>query len=303
MKKEEGKLHTKYPILLIHGMGFREYRHINYWGRIPAMLKKHGAVIYYGLQDCNGSVESNALQIQQEIDRIFETDKPEKLNIIAHSKGGLEARYIISTLGYADKIASLTTLSTPHHGSLTVDALMHFPDGLIRFGCKVFDLGYRITGDKTPDTYKAICTFRTAYMKEFNRANPDKEGILYRSYSFVMSSAFSDLWLWLTHLVVKHYEGMNDGLLAPRATHWTGYQGIYRGVSGAGISHCDEVDMYRRNFKRRNQKSKNQEKMSSKETVIVEGPNGEKIETSLHNIDDIRKLYFRIVKELKDRGL
>lgn len=40
-----------------------------------------------------------------------------KVNIIAHSMGGLDARYMISALGGANRVASLTTISTPHTGS------------------------------------------------------------------------------------------------------------------------------------------------------------------------------------------
>ena len=53
-----------------------------------------------------------------------------KVNIIAHSMGGLDARYLAATLGYAPKIASITTLSTPHGGSNIADVGLGLaPDG------------------------------------------------------------------------------------------------------------------------------------------------------------------------------
>lgn len=45
------KCETKFPILLVHGIGFRDNQLLNYWGRIPEALKKEGATIYYGGQD------------------------------------------------------------------------------------------------------------------------------------------------------------------------------------------------------------------------------------------------------------
>ena len=54
---------TKYPIVLIHGAGFRDLKWPVYWGRIPAALEREGAQIYYGLQDCWASIETNAEQI------------------------------------------------------------------------------------------------------------------------------------------------------------------------------------------------------------------------------------------------
>lgn len=44
---------TKYPLLLVHGVFFRDFRFLNYWGRIPEELKKYGATIFYGSR--NGS--------------------------------------------------------------------------------------------------------------------------------------------------------------------------------------------------------------------------------------------------------
>lgn len=35
MSKSKSICKTKYPIILIHGIGNRDYRHLNYWGSIP----------------------------------------------------------------------------------------------------------------------------------------------------------------------------------------------------------------------------------------------------------------------------
>ncbi|MBY6921890.1 triacylglycerol lipase, partial [Clostridium botulinum] len=42
---------TKYPIVLVHGVGFRDLKYINYWGRIPKELIRNGATVYYGNQE------------------------------------------------------------------------------------------------------------------------------------------------------------------------------------------------------------------------------------------------------------
>lgn len=236
----------QYPILLLHGMGFRDDHYIGYWGRIPKVLEKAGYKVCYGRQDSSASIEMNARQVAAELDELLKSMNAEKVNIIAHSKGGMEARYLATTLGYGDRIASITTLSTPHHGSRTVDHLMRFPDGLIRTGCKFVDLWFKILGDKNPDTYRAISSFRTENARKFNEENPDCPGIYYQSYAFAMGHAWSDLFLWFPSLVVRHYEGENDGLLAPDSVKWGEFKGILRSNTNRGISHCDEVDMRRR---------------------------------------------------------
>lgn len=270
----QNSINLKYPILMIHGMGFRDYKLLNYWGRIPRRLKQLGCTIYYGHQDSNASIEVNAEMLVHRIHDIMEKSGAEKLNVIAHSKGGLDIRYAISTLGIGDKIASVTTLSTPHNGSLTVDTLLKVPDILIGFGCKCTDIWMRILGDKKPDTYSAIQSFRTDQAEKFNRENPDMEGIYYQSYAFVMKHAFSDIFLFWTYLVVYLFEGENDGLLAPRATKWTNFKGVYRGNSRRGISHCDEVDMRRHRLTRK----------------------------SGNDVSDIVEFYAGIVRELAELG-
>lgn len=236
----------KYPILLIHGMGFRDNHKIGYWGRIPKTLKENGYNVILSGQDSNGSIESNAKQIAEKFDDILLKYNTEKVNIIAHSKGGLEARYIATTLGFENKIASITTLSTPHNGSNTVDFFMKTPPFIIKLGCKIADIWFKILGDKTPDTYSAICSFRTSEANLFNIQNPDSEKIYYQSYGFTMKNFSSDLFMWFTNIIVNHFDGENDGLLSPKSVKWTNFKPIVTGANNRGVSHCDEIDMRRR---------------------------------------------------------
>ena len=142
--------YLQYPVLFVHGMGFRDRDWLCYWGRIPQAVKEMGCSVFFGGQDSSGVVETNGAHLAKRIDEILEETGAEKLNVIAHSKGGLDTRYVISTLGYADKIASLTTISTPHNGSKFMDILMKFPHFLIRFGCAVADVWFYVLGDEKP---------------------------------------------------------------------------------------------------------------------------------------------------------
>ena len=60
----------KYPILLVHGMGFRDYRNICYWGRIPKILEQMGCTVFFGNQDSNADVKTNGRHIAQRINSI-----------------------------------------------------------------------------------------------------------------------------------------------------------------------------------------------------------------------------------------
>ena len=61
---------TRYPIVLIHGAGFRDLKWPVYWGRIPGALERRGAQVFYGLQDCWASTETNAAEIVRRIEEI-----------------------------------------------------------------------------------------------------------------------------------------------------------------------------------------------------------------------------------------
>ena len=95
----------RYPVLLVHGMGFRDDQPIGYWGRIPRVLEAAGATIFYGNQDSNASIENSGAHLARRIEEILAETGAEKVNVIAHSKGGLDARYAISTLGMGDRVA------------------------------------------------------------------------------------------------------------------------------------------------------------------------------------------------------
>ena len=140
----------KYPLLMVHGMGFRDRKHLCYWGRIPKALESRGANVFFGHQDAVGSVEGNADTIAKSLDKVLEITGAPKVNILAHSKGGLESRYLFNH-GYSDKIASITTIDTPHHGSKTVDFLMRAPKWMVKTAAKGNDIWMKILGDKHPE--------------------------------------------------------------------------------------------------------------------------------------------------------
>ena len=237
---------TQYPILMLHGAGFRDSKRVRYWGRIPSALAEHGAVIYYGGQDSWATVEQNARVIKSKAEQILAQTGSEKINIIAHSKGGLEARYLISTLKMGEKIASLTTLSTPHHGSQTMDRLYRIPQPLFRCAAGAVNLWFRLIGDNNPDFYPACAVFTTQHMKEFNRQNKNAKGVYYQSFAAAMEGCTSDVVMMMTYFFIRCMEGENDGLVTPRSARWGDFRGVLRGASHRGVSHADVVDLRRR---------------------------------------------------------
>jgi len=248
---------TKYPIVLVHGVGYRDVgiKLLGYWGRIPDALKEEGAQIYYGGQDSWGTIEDNANALAKRIKGILAESGAEKVNIIAHSKGGLDSRKMLTLPGMADKVASLTTIATPHHGLEWVDKILHLPKFLFRIASKYLDkLCKKILGDDNPCSLDVVHQFTTEYMAKFNAEVKDADGVYYQSYMAAMSHNNSDILLGGVHRFIKRNGGENDGLVTVESSKWTNFRGVWRTPFRRGISHLDQIDLRRRDIKHRKQK-------------------------------------------------
>lgn len=239
---------TKYPLLMVHGMGFRDWKYFNYWGRIPKELIKNGAKIYYGHQEACATVENNSQLIKNKILEIIEETGCEKVNIIAHSKGGLDSRYAISKLGMEDYVASLTTVGTPHHGSEVTDLANKLPDSFYRKVSDFMDKRFRGFGDSNPDFYTLCHQFNTSYAEQFNKEVPDSDKVYYQSYASVMRFPFSFNLLGFTHMLLSRY-GRNDGLITETSAQWGKFRGVFETKYIRGISHGDTIDLKREDYK------------------------------------------------------
>ena len=242
---------TRYPLLLAHGLNCRDHWPLDYWGRIPEALRAEGAVVYLGGQDAWGSVEDNARQLQAVLLRALEETGAEKVNLIAHSKGGLEARYLISCQGLADRVASLTTVCTPHHGSRTADRFLAHP-ALIRVLDGALRGFWRLAGDDAPRPSAAAESLSTAGAEVFNAACPDAPGVYYQSWGADLGDARDDKGMALLSRFMGLADGATDGLVRPDSARWTNYRGDVTGVSHqdmtdtrqAQLSGFDPVEFY-----------------------------------------------------------
>jgi triacylglycerol lipase len=240
---------TKYPLVLVHGVGFRDLKYINYWGRIPKELIRNGATVYYGNQEAWGTVEYNAEDIKEKVFQVLKETGAEKVNIIAHSKGGLDTRYMISKLDMGDYVASATMISSPHRGCKFVDTACHIPDKIYKAISNFFDNRYRFLGDKNPDFYTASRQFSTHHSKKFNEEIKDVENVYYQSYASVVTNVFSDYVVSIPYILVKLTEGENDGLVAVNSAKWGDFKGILKTKNRRGISHGDIIDLRRSDYK------------------------------------------------------
>ncbi|NCB63134.1 MAG: triacylglycerol lipase [Clostridia bacterium] len=239
---------TKYPILLVHGIFFRDWQLVNYWGRIPRELQRNGADLHYGGQQSAAAVKDSAEELRETIFKVMEETGCEKVNIIAHSKGGLDSRYAISRLGMDSCVASLTTINTPHRGCIFAQELLKaLPKGLISFITRKYNAIFHSLGDKAPDFMSGVLDLTADRCARLNQEAPDMPGVLYQSVMSTMRGFGSGGFpLDLTWLLVKRYDKeANDGLVALSSAAWGNYLGNRTAPARRGISHGDIIDLMR----------------------------------------------------------
>ena len=241
---------TKYPLLLVHGVFFRDFRFFNYWGRIPHALKQNRATVYYGSQQSAASVADCGQELAERISSIVQETGCEKVNIIAHSKGGLDSRYAISACGISPYIASLTTISTPHRGCIFADYLLEkIPEKIQKSVARKYNAALKKFGDTNPDFLSAVRDLTASACGRRNRALPNRPGIFYQSVGSCMNCASSGRFpLNMAYPLVRHFDGANDGLVSLESACW-GDNFIRLATSeGRGISHGDMIDLNRENI-------------------------------------------------------
>lgn len=261
---------SKYPIVFVHGVFFRDVDWACYWGRIPDALERNGAQVFFGRQQSALPVKESAEELVKTVEEVLAQTGCEKVHIIAHSKGGLDARYAISVLGLDKKVKSLTTVNTPHRGCLFAEYLLNkAPEKLRTKIAAAYEAALRKFGDTAPDFLGAVEDLTNSRCVQLSEQMPDKEGVYYQSVGSAQVPRFfrRKFPFNLSYPFVKRFDGENDGLVAVTSMKW-GERFIFAQTHGKrGLSHADMVDLAR------------------------------------ENIDgfDVRRFYIDLVRDLKDR--
>lgn len=241
---------TKYPVLFVHGVFFRDFRFLNYWGRIPAELEKNGARVYYGNHQSAASVETSAAEIAGRIDDIVRETGCEKVNIIAHSKGGLDSRLAAAMPCAAGRIASITTINTPHKGCEFAEYLLNkIPVEAVNKIAGAYNSALKKLGDPNPDFVAAVRDLTAARCREITANLPAPEGVLCQSFGSDLARASGGRFpLNFTYNLVKYFDGPNDGLVSGDSFPWGESFTMLKGEGKRGISHGDMIDLNRENI-------------------------------------------------------
>src|SRR5690606_8489042 len=104
-QEQPPKTTLTHAIVLHHG--FMDGESILAFKGIRDHIRAKGISVLQSEVSSANTIEFRAAQLKEQIETFRKQNGFEKVNIIAHSMGGLDARYLISTLGYGEQVASL----------------------------------------------------------------------------------------------------------------------------------------------------------------------------------------------------
>jgi triacylglycerol lipase len=231
-------------IILAHGiLGFRQRFGIEYFRGVAGHLRQAGARVLVPEVSATGGIQvrGNALRAQVLLAFADGTFEPgTKAHIIAHSMGGLDSRYILSPKNerttpandLSSRIASLTTVSSPHHGSPIADLLAAKPVE----GTPTFTHLRRITGglaaaeervrqmlNHVGMSVEGLHALTTNSMQEFNGRYPDHPEVAYFSVAGVGRAGPRPTALILRplhHYILSHTGELNDAMVTLSSARW-----------------------------------------------------------------------------------
>ena len=180
--------HGPSPIVLAHGFfGFEDFAGAgfeSYFYGVKDDLAAHGETVFTPAVDPFNDSTFRGAQLIERIEEIRAETGADKVVIIGHSQGGLDARVVAHDR--PDLVSAVITIATPHHGTPIADvALQLLADpnaaGVVNelvnlIGAPLYDQ----IGNETAVT-KPLYLFSQPGITAFNAAYPDAPGVFYAS--------------------------------------------------------------------------------------------------------------------------
>lgn len=200
------------PVVLVHGLfGFDKIGvpgvKVHYFRGIVAHLEKLGCHAHAVRLPGAASVPERAKILA---DAIVALGHP-RVDIIAHSLGGLDARYALAKLGLAERVRALVTIGTPHRGSPLADLASEGPVGLARKAIAAIGV-----------PMAAVDWLTSAALEQFNREILDVPGVRYASVVGGIREPSTPIALAIApaHAYMRRVAGPNDGLVPMTSQYW-----------------------------------------------------------------------------------
>lgn len=213
------------PLVLHHGflgLGFRAGPfNLSYFRGIDRAIAEQGHPLIVSRVHPTAGVATRARQLKEIILRqmdILNRPRSERVVVVGHSMGGLDARYMIAKLGMADRVAALLTVTTPHRGSPFADWCVRHVGQRLR--------ALQLLGLLGLDTQAAL-DLTTDHCRRFNEEVPDHPDVRYFSVSAARPWYRVPPFAMHAYKVVYDAEGDNDCFVSVRSASWGEHLGTW----------------------------------------------------------------------------
>lgn len=163
------------PIIFVHGVGISHHPYQTIFP-IKKVMKQLGYQLFIAKTPAVASLDVSADILKNEIERLV----PEgPFHLVGHSMGGLISRLVVNKHNLADRVLSVTTLSTPNRGSKVADWLYE----KITYGrnSKIISQLLKLFGNSL-DVVKELTTEHITTV--FNKIATKEEQVKYFSMGF-----------------------------------------------------------------------------------------------------------------------
>jgi triacylglycerol lipase len=213
------------PLVLHHGFcGFANFRigpiGWSYFQGIDRALTEQGFPVVVTRVHPTAGIATRARQLKEQI--LSHLKKigagKQRVLIVAHSMGGLDARYMIRRLGMEERVVALLSVTAPHRGT-------SYADWCVRH------LGRRLGGFQLMNflglDVQAVSDLTTACCARFNEEVPDSPAVKYFSTSAARPMHLVPPFAMHAHKVVSDAEGPNDSLVSVKSSTWGKHLGVW----------------------------------------------------------------------------
>lgn len=221
----------QHPVVLMHGFGvggsFRRGGHLH---EEAMYLRSRGVLAFAPNVAPYNTVEVRTQMWEQRLARVLDETGADTLTLIAHSMGGLDARHLITNMGFHEVVGGLVTISTPHRGSSVARLVLDQPDAVRTWLVDMADwLGTHILEDGTANALQTLTELTPEHVQQtFNPAVPDHPDVSYWSFGGETGKGTDDpinpVFRFLNAYLYDR-EGPNDGIVSVRSSRWGTFLG------------------------------------------------------------------------------
>jgi triacylglycerol lipase len=208
----------RHPVVFCHGMlafsmlKMQMPEDLNCFAPLRRFLIERGIRVLFPQVAPTAGVAERAASLKEQI--LCWTDEP--IDLVAHSMGGLDARYMITHLGMEERVRCLTTVCTPHRGTYLADWFLANFRNRVPLLLALEAFGVNVKGFR--DCRLEAC-------RQFNATTPNSARVRYFSYGGEVSPGRLSPVLRRAWNILTPIEGPNDGMVSVGSARWGEYLG------------------------------------------------------------------------------